>query len=98
MFSLQSPTPGISCWLLSDDKMDEMEASIAGPPDSPFHGGVFKLKIVIPVRYPFEPPQGKQDTFGTREYTKCTAGVYILVCCWGAYWEFERRLFRKLLK
>ena len=30
---------------------------MSGPRDSPYEGGTFKLDIVIPVNYPFAPPQ-----------------------------------------
>lgn len=46
--------PGIACWPKS---IDHLEAQIAGRSESPYEGGVFKLKIDIPERYPFEPPQ-----------------------------------------
>lgn len=32
-------------------------ALLAGPPDSPFAGGVFRLPIVVPPAYPMEPPK-----------------------------------------
>jgi ubiquitin-conjugating enzyme E2 T len=54
----QGPPAGVSCWSADDSLMD-LEAVIVGPPDSPFEKGFFKLKIHLPERYPFEPPQGE---------------------------------------
>jgi len=53
---LQSPPPGISCWAVGE-ALDQLEAQIIGVKDTPFEGGVFKLTITIPKRYPFEPPR-----------------------------------------
>ena len=51
-----SPPPGAQCWSVGDS-VDTLEANIVGPPDTPYSGGVFKLEILIPDRYPFEPPK-----------------------------------------
>ena len=40
-----------------EDKTDTLEAVLLGPPDTPYSGGVFKLEILLPERYPFEPPK-----------------------------------------
>lgn len=52
----ESPPFGISCWP-SGDSIDRLEAIILGGEDTPYSGGVFKLEIQIPDRYPFEPPK-----------------------------------------
>ncbi|XP_015986294.1 ubiquitin-conjugating enzyme E2 T isoform X1 [Rousettus aegyptiacus] len=49
------PPPGITCW--QDAHTDDLRAQILGGADTPYEKGVFKLEVVIPERYPFEPPQ-----------------------------------------
>ena len=41
------------------DKLDEWEAVIAGPKDTPYENGVFKLSMVFTKDYPFKPPKVK---------------------------------------
>ena len=53
-----SPPPGISCWPKDESSaLEELEASLIGPKDTPYENGIFRLNIRIPERYPFEPPQ-----------------------------------------
>ncbi len=51
------PGPGISCYMVSDDNMLNLEAQIAGPSGSPYEAGTFRLSVQIPERYPLEPPR-----------------------------------------
>ncbi|XP_072044997.1 ubiquitin-conjugating enzyme E2 T-like isoform X2 [Amphiura filiformis] len=52
----KDPPPHISCWA-KDDKIDHLEAQILGGEKTPYAGGIFKLDIQVPERYPFEPPK-----------------------------------------
>lgn len=52
----REPPPGISCWQ-KDNDVTHLEAQIFGGEGTPYSGGVFKLEITIPDRYPFEPPK-----------------------------------------
>ena len=52
----QSPPHGISCWS-KQDSLYQLEAQIIGGEGTPYEGGVFKLDIQLPERYPFEPPK-----------------------------------------
>lgn len=50
------PPPGIAAHVNESD-LSSLTAQIEGPKDSPFGDGVFSVRIRIPSRYPFEPPQ-----------------------------------------
>lgn len=42
---------------LLNDGWTELRGEIAGPPDTPYEGGVFVLEIKVPETYPFNPPK-----------------------------------------
>lgn len=42
---------------LVNDSWSELRGEIAGPPDTPYEGGVFSLEILVPETYPFNPPK-----------------------------------------
>ncbi|KAF9124681.1 Ubiquitin-conjugating enzyme E2 T [Mortierella sp. 14UC] len=59
-----TPPLGVVCYPINDNIV-HLHAEIAGPEDTPYHGGSFKIDINIPERYPFEPPRCQ---FLTRVY------------------------------
>jgi len=46
-------------WASAEPKGDDLfswEVSVAGPPSSPYEGGLFNLEMKMPANYPFAPP------------------------------------------
>ena len=50
------PPPGIGAWASSENAL-ELEAVIQGAEGTPYARGSFKLCVLVPERYPFEPPK-----------------------------------------
>ncbi|XP_064477931.1 ubiquitin-conjugating enzyme E2 S-like [Ornithodoros turicata] len=54
---VQNPPEGIRVHLNEED-ITQVEATIEGPPATPYAGGLFKVRLVLPKEYPALPPRG----------------------------------------
>jgi ubiquitin-conjugating enzyme E2 G2 len=50
------PIPGIVARPISEDSLFHWTFALAGPPDTPFHHGVFTGTLTFPQDYPLSPP------------------------------------------
>jgi ubiquitin-conjugating enzyme E2 D/E len=61
----KNPPENCSAGLIDEQDMFQWQATIMGPEGSPYHGGVFYLKIQLASDYPFRAPR---ITFQTQIY------------------------------
>ena len=54
---LQSPIPNCQAEPVNLNDVFQWEAQINGPENTPYQNGTFRLKIVFPPNYPFNPPK-----------------------------------------
>ena len=53
---LAEPVPGVMATPY-EDNMRYFSVAIAGPSDSPYEGGLFRLELFLPAEYPMGPPK-----------------------------------------
>lgn len=52
----QNPPSHVSAGVIDESNIYEWDATIIGPGLSPYAGGIFRLSIIFPETYPFNPP------------------------------------------
>jgi len=52
-----SPLDTCTAGPISEDDLTVWDATLIGPKDSPYEGGLFQLGLVFPTNYPFKPPR-----------------------------------------
>ena len=55
----KEPPSNCSAGLIDTNNIFNWSATILGPSDSPYAGGVFRLNIIFNEKYPFKPPKVK---------------------------------------
>jgi ubiquitin-protein ligase len=53
----EEPLPGWTLRLKSESNLLRMEATMQGPANTPFEGGIFHFEITLHPDYPFKPPR-----------------------------------------
>lgn len=54
---MKNPPDNCSAGLVNEANLFEWHATIIGPTDTPYQGGIFNLAITFPPDFPFRPPR-----------------------------------------
>ncbi|CCG25356.1 Ubc1 protein [Candida orthopsilosis Co 90-125] len=73
----QDKQSGVTLELNNDADLTHLTGYFAGPPGTPYQGGLFQVAIDIPNEYPFKPPQMK---FITKIYHPNISSVTGAIC------------------
>jgi len=58
----KTPSENCSAGPITEDNLLEWQATIIGPKDTAFEGGIFKLRLTFSTSYPFQPPRVNFET------------------------------------
>jgi ubiquitin-conjugating enzyme E2 T len=67
------PPFGVAAWMV-DNQLNHLNAQLVGPPGTPYEKGIFLVDIVLPDRYPFEPPKARFITPVYHPNVECNSG------------------------
>ena len=58
----RDPPHGTVVWPEDENDQGHLQVKMTGPENTPYDGGIFRLSVSLPERYPFEPPAVRFST------------------------------------
>uniref|UniRef100_A0A7S0WZE1 UBC core domain-containing protein n=1 Tax=Chlamydomonas leiostraca TaxID=1034604 RepID=A0A7S0WZE1_9CHLO len=88
---LQDPPPGVNAGPTDDQDIMSWTGMLAGPPGTPYEGGVFMLDIAFPPTYPYDPPSVRFTTPiyhpNVNEKGDICLSILFQNCSWDTGWS-----------